>query len=88
MRLLAGGAVFAGLLAAGPLLSPFALSVLSLVFLFAFLGQSWNVMTGFAGQLSLGHGLFVGIGAYAVGVLQTRYGVSPWLGVPVGAALA
>ncbi|MGH7087459.1 MAG: branched-chain amino acid ABC transporter permease, partial [Stellaceae bacterium] len=43
---------------------PYVLSVL-VVFLFAaYLGQSWNIMMGFAGQLSLGHALYVGLGAY------------------------
>ncbi|MBV8537054.1 MAG: branched-chain amino acid ABC transporter permease, partial [Alphaproteobacteria bacterium] len=55
---------------------------------FAYLGQAWNIMMGFAGQLSLGHALYFGLGAYASAALYAKYGVSPWLGMAVGAALA
>ena len=44
---------------------PYALSVATLILYFAYTGQAWNVMMGFAGQLSLGHALYVGVGAYA-----------------------
>ena len=55
----AGGTLpFAAFAAAGPFLDPFVASMLSMVFLFAFLGQAWNLIFGFAGQLSLGHALF------------------------------
>lgn len=85
----AGGALpFVAFAAAGPFLDPFAASMLALVFLFAFLGQAWNLIFGFAGQLSLGHALFAGIGGYAVFVALLRYGLSPWIGLPAGAALA
>ena len=42
----------------------------------AYFGQAWNIMTGFAGQLSLGHALYVGLGAYASAVLFVRYGAA------------
>jgi branched-chain amino acid transport system permease protein len=58
------------------------------VFLFAFIGQSWSLMLGLGGQLSIGHGLFVGIGAYSVAVLDIRYGLSPWIGLIVGSLIA
>jgi branched-chain amino acid transport system permease protein len=45
-------------------------------------------MMGFAGQLSLGHALYFGIGAYTVAVLAGRYGVTPWLGMPVAFVIA
>ena len=80
------------LLAAAGLLPFFAggfvLSMLTLVFLYAYLGQAWNIIMGLAGQLSLGHGLFVGIGGYTVAVLSVRYGINAWLGVAAGAALS
>ena len=84
----AGALLFAGLAALAPALSGFTLSVLTLVFIFGFFGQAWNLMTGLAGQLSLGHALYVGVGGYSVVLLSTRYGVSPWLGLVVGAGLA
>jgi len=50
---------------------------------YAFIGQSWNISGGFAGQLSFGHVAFFGVGAYASTILQLRLGVSPWLGLPI-----
>ena len=49
---------------------------------YAFIGQSWNISGGFAGQLSFGHVAFFGVGAYASTIVQLRLGWSPWLGLP------
>jgi branched-chain amino acid transport system permease protein len=57
------------------------LSVATLILYFAYTGQAWNVMMGFAGQLSLGHALYVGVGAYAAGALFFYYGIGPWAGL-------
>jgi branched-chain amino acid transport system permease protein len=65
----------------------YVLSVATLALYFAFTGQAWNVMMGFAGQLSLGHSLFVGLGAYAAAALFTKFGIGPWIGVWVAMAL-
>ena len=59
----------------------YLLSVATLILFFAFTGQAWNVMMGFAGQLSLGHSLYVGVGAYAAAGLFFHYGIGPWAGV-------
>jgi branched-chain amino acid transport system permease protein len=68
----------------------YLLSVLILVFYLAYLGQAWNLLMGFAGQLSLGHALYLGLGAYVAAALWTLFGIGPWLGVfiaiPVAAA--
>ena len=66
--------------------SPYALSVVTLILFFAYAGQAWNVMMGFAGQLSLGHSLYVGVGAYVAAILFQTYGVGPWAGVWVSMA--
>ena len=66
----------------------FHLHVLIMVFLFATLAQAWNLLGGYAGQLSFGHSVFFGLGAYTTAVLLTRYGVLPWIGAPAGAVLA
>ena len=50
----------------------------------AFIGQCWNISGGFGGLTSFGHAVLFGTGAYAVAILQTRYGLNPWLGLPVG----
>src|SRR5947209_4176760 len=81
-----------GALAAILVLLPFlvgnyALSVATLILYFAYTGQAWNVMMGFAGQLSLGHALYVGVGAYAAGSLFFHYGVGPWAGLWLAVAL-
>jgi branched-chain amino acid transport system permease protein len=56
-----------------------------LALFYAFIGQSWNIAGGFAGQLSFGHVVFFGAGAYASTILQVRFGVNPWIGLPVSA---
>ena len=56
------------------------LTVLILIFYFAYTGQAWNIMMGFAGQLSLGHAIYIGLGAYTTAVLFGYFGISPWLG--------
>lgn len=56
-----------------------------LALFYAFIGQSWNIAGGFAGQLSFGHVAFMGVGAYASTIVQLRFGWSPWLGLPVSA---
>lgn len=61
--------------------SDYLVSVLFLILYFAFVGQAWNIMMGFAGQLSLGHSLYVGLGAYAAAALYVHFGISPWIGL-------
>ena len=81
-------AILGGLLAALPAFAgPYALSVATLILYFAYTGQAWNVMMGFAGQLSLGHSLYVGVGAYAAGALFFHYGIGPWAGLWLAMAL-
>jgi branched-chain amino acid transport system permease protein len=76
LALLAVAAVGAPLL-----VGDYLLTVLILILYFAYVGQAWNIMMGFAGQLSLGHALFVGLGAYTSATLFAYYGISPWLGL-------
>jgi len=59
----------------------YALSLATLILLSAYTGQAWNVMMGFAGQLSLGHALYIGVGAYAAAALFSHYGIGPWIGL-------
>ena len=61
--------------------SNYLLSVTTLFLFFAYTGQAWNIMMGFAGQLSLGHALYLGVGGYTAGALYFHYGVNPWIGV-------
>ena len=61
--------------------------VLINIFFFAALGSAWNIIGGYAGQLSLGHAAFVAIGAYTTGLLMLHYNVPPWAGVLPGVIL-
>ncbi len=83
-----GGAVLALLLAAPPLLPPYFLQILISVLFFGYLGASWNILGGYAGQFSFGHAAFFGIGAYTSTLLYLRMGITPWLGMLVGGGLA
>jgi branched-chain amino acid transport system permease protein len=66
----------------------YLMSVLILTFYFAYVGQAWNLMMGFAGQLSLGHALYVGLGGYVSALLWLKLGIGPWLGVFAAVAVA
>jgi branched-chain amino acid transport system permease protein len=88
-RATAALAIFVAVMLVLPaLVNSYIVSVLVVVLFAAYFGQSWNIMTGFAGQLSLGHALYVGIGAYASAALFVHVGLPPWLGMIVGMALA
>lgn len=76
------------LLAAPFLVNDYLLTILILILYFAYVGQAWNIMMGFAGQLSLGHALYVGLGAYTTAALYVHFGLSPWLGLPVAIVLS
>ena len=65
----------------------YAVTLFTLIFFYGFLGQAWNVVGGYAGQLSAGHAAFVGIGGYTAALLFDK-GVTPWIGMFAGAALA
>jgi branched-chain amino acid transport system permease protein len=54
----------------------------------AYIALAWNVAAGYAGQFSLGHSLFYGIGAYASTMLYLKLGLTPWAGMFAGAVLA
>ncbi|MCC7456398.1 MAG: branched-chain amino acid ABC transporter permease [Nitrospira sp.] len=66
----------------------YVLSVATLILYLAYTGQAWNVMMGFAGQLSLGHSLYVGLAAYAVAALYVHFGIGPWAGLWLATAVA
>ena len=78
------------LLVAPRFVNDYLLTVLILILYFAYTGQAWNIMMGFAGQLSLGHAIYVGLGAYTAAALYVHFGVGPWIGllaaVPVAMA--
>ncbi|MFT3963524.1 branched-chain amino acid ABC transporter permease [Propionivibrio sp.] len=68
--------------------SPAHQNFLILIMMFAQIGVAWNILGGYAGQVSLGHAAFFGIGAYTSTMLLIHTGLSPWLGMLIGGALA
>jgi branched-chain amino acid transport system permease protein len=81
-------ALLAILLALPLFASGYVITVVILILYFAYVGQAWNIMMGFAGQLSLGHALYVGLGAYAAAALYFHFGISPWVGLGASIALS
>jgi branched-chain amino acid transport system permease protein len=83
-----------GLLLLGALLFPlvftlpFPRHVMILIFLYGALAAAWNILAGYCGQISLGNAVFFGIGAYTSTLLGRETGLTPWLGMALGAALA
>jgi branched-chain amino acid transport system permease protein len=89
-----GWLLIAAVIAAGVVLSfvvqeRYHHRVLTLVFLWAAMGLAWNIISGYAGQISFGHQVFFGIGAYVTVLLVVKAGLTPWIGmaVAVGAAM-
>jgi ABC-type branched-subunit amino acid transport system ATPase component/ABC-type branched-subunit amino acid transport system permease subunit len=62
--------------------------ILTLVFLWAAMGLAWNIISGYAGQISFGHQAFFGIGAYTTVLLAAKLKLTPWLGMFAGAGVA
>ncbi|MEE8414703.1 MAG: branched-chain amino acid ABC transporter permease, partial [Desulfobacterales bacterium] len=65
-------------------LDKYVLGIFVMIFFFAYIGQSWNILTGYTGHISLGHALYLGIGAYTSTYLAQTYGLSPWIGMFIG----
>jgi branched-chain amino acid transport system permease protein len=67
---------------------PYPQAVLLLGFLLAVQASSWNIVSGYAGYVSLGHSMFLGLGAYTAGIIAVRWGVNPLLSAPLGGVVA
>ena len=72
----------------GALSNTFYAHVLILILLYASMAQSWNILGGYCGQISFGHAVFFGIGAYGAGMAMVTYRTIPWPGLIIGALLA
>jgi branched-chain amino acid transport system permease protein len=83
-------AILLALVFAVPLAVPtaFMTNLFVLLFVFSALSIAWNVVGGYAGQLSLGHAVFYGIGGYTSTLLTQDFGITPWLGMIAGAAIS
>ena len=88
MRGLAGILAFAAVVAATPLFvgSGYVMNAIIMTLYAALLGQSWNILAGYGGQFSFGHAVFFGTGAYAMAVLQVKFGWNAWAALPVAVA--
>lgn len=90
MKIVIPGIAYFGLAAILSLVlrDAFFLDSLVLILIWGTTAAAWNVAGGYAGQISLGHSAFFGLGAYATALLGTRWGISPWIGLVVGALIA
>jgi len=67
---------------------PFPRHLMIMIFLYATMGLAWNLIGGYAGQISLGHAIFFGTGAYTSTLMLMKLGITPWLGMLVGGLLS
>jgi branched-chain amino acid transport system substrate-binding protein len=79
---------FLALLVAPPFLSSFLLALLTQAVIYAVLAMSLDIILGYTGLASLGHAAYLGLGAYSVGILATKYGAPFWVTLVVGILLA
>jgi len=86
----AAGAAVLVLVLVPPLLTsnPFLLHLAITVLLWTLLGAAWNLLGGFAGQVSFGHSTFFGVGAYTTMILYLKGGLAPWYGMALGGIVA
>jgi ABC-type branched-subunit amino acid transport system ATPase component/ABC-type branched-subunit amino acid transport system permease subunit len=61
--------------------------IMTLVLLWAAMGLSWNMLSGYSGLISFGHAAFFGLGGYTMTIAFVKFGISPWLGIPLGMAV-
>ena len=67
---------------------PYVMRILTMTCIFAVFAASWDLLAGYTGQVNFGHALFFGAGAYTSALLSLKLGLSPWLTVFAGAAVA
>lgn len=67
---------------------PYLLRILILTGIFAILAASWDLLSGFTGQMNFGHALFFGVGAYAAALLNQNVHIPPWGSIPLGGLAA
>src|SRR6516162_8769893 len=68
--------------------TPFQQRLGALVLLYAIMASSWNIIGGYAGQVSVGHVVFFGCGAYAAMGAYAHFALSPLVGIPVGIVMS
>ena len=90
MKTYAGAIAFFAAAALAPFVvtDAFLLDSVILILIWGSAAGAWNIAGGYAGQISLGHSAFFGLGAYAAALCGVRWNISPWWGILIGAALA
>ncbi len=89
MKLILVAVALAALVAAPWIVTdPFYVHLMIMVLMWTVLGASWNVVGGFAGQVSFGHSAFLGTGAYTTMILYLNMGLAPWYGIVLGGLVA
>src|SRR3954452_14106474 len=68
--------------------SRYLVGVLTVAAIYGIWAVSWDFMSGLTGRENFGHSLFIGVGAYAAGFLNTSFGFGPWWSLPAGMVLA
>lgn len=68
--------------------SQYIMHISILILYYSLVSQAWNILSGYSGQFSFGHAAFFGTGAYTSSILLTKYAVTPWIGMLIGAAIA
>jgi branched-chain amino acid transport system permease protein len=88
-QLLVGAAVFIAVAALPYFVTDvYMQNVMILTLMFAAVSQSWNILGGYCGQISLGHALYFGVGAYTTSVMFVTYSINPWIGMVAGGILS
>ena len=82
------GVVVLGIVVAFGVRDAVILDLFFTLLIYAVLGQSWNWVSGYAGNISFGHAIFFGCGAYAAAIATARFGISPWFAFPIAAVVA
>src|ERR1700757_3278683 len=87
---LAGAAAFVAFMAALPLVFPsnYVIGVLTVSVMYGIWAVTWDFMSGLTGRENFGHGLFIGVGAYTAGFLNTTLGVNGWWSLPAAMVTA
>ncbi|AOV07420.1 branched-chain amino acid ABC transporter permease [Sporosarcina ureilytica] len=68
--------------------SQYIMHISILILYYSLVSQAWNILSGYSGQFSFGHAVFFGTGAYTSSILLTKYAMTPWIGMLIGAAFA
>lgn len=67
---------------------PYIKHIMIMVFIYSILAEAWNILSGYAGQISVGNAMFFGLGAYSSSILLIKFNINPWIGMMIGGVFA